>query len=257
MRNETQIAGAVVSLTLLFGILIGCRAMNSSTEIDHDPAHVGKTALPSENENSHSQNAVYSKSECHGGHDHQDTRARHDSELVGDEGVEYLEGAQVQSLSQLVNDSSRVAVGRFIGKRCARGQGEDRVYIFTYYRFKVTDILKGFESDELELRVAGGRLESEDITMEASHQPHFELGEQGVIFIDKDPLLFTSVTAGKQGFLKFDTGMKRSVWDGFGRTVTGLGVNSKFLSNQRSEAMDRTMLLQGLRDLVEESEKAS
>ena len=168
-----------------------------------------------------------------------------------DDGQVYREGAIVQSLSELVTHSARIAIGRFVGARCARGEGEDQAYIFTFYRFEIDESLRGSKGRVIEVRVAGGSLPEEGISMGASHQPEFRVGDHGVLFVDRDPRLFTHVTAGKQGFLRFqETARGRRVQDGFGRTITGIGGATELVTEPLSGELDGDVFLDHLRALA-------
>ena len=87
--------------------------------------------------------------------------------------------------------------------------------------------------------------------MGASHQPKFEIGEKGILFVDRDPHLFTHVTAGKQGFLRLEENSRGlGVRDGFGRTIQGIGTGTELLTGEDHKKLDGTLFLKKLRGLI-------
>ena len=141
-----------------------------------------------------------------------------------------VHNSQAMTLRQLAARSERIVVGRVIDTKAAWNR--DRTAITTTVRFAVRRNLKGAPAEVVELRVIGGEIKSEDVSLTVTHQPRFRPGEEGLVFIDEDPKLWTSVTGANQGFLKFraDQPGRRLVHDGFGRPVFGVGEDSELLT---------------------------
>ena len=49
-------------------------------------------------------------------------------------------------------------------------------------------------------RVLGEEIREENMRLSASHQPHIDVGDEGLFFIDDNPDLWTSLVANQQGF---------------------------------------------------------
>ena len=82
-------------------------------------------------------------------------------------------------------------------------------------------------------------------------QPKFELGARGIVFLSDNPRLYTPVVAMQQGFLEFaeDGPDKRTVKDGFGRTIETISGANSFVVGD-GEGMSDTTLIAAIRNLV-------
>lgn len=135
-----------------------------------------------------------------------------------------LQGSQIViGLDRLVARAERIVVGSVTDK-IAR-LDESSGHIFTYYTIAVQRDLRGNHGlGETTVRVIGGRLPDSDLEEHVSHQPSFEIGDEGVFFLDDDEGLWTNLAGARQGAMVFGHPApgKRSVRDGFGRPVYGL-----------------------------------
>ena len=149
-------------------------------------------------------------------------------------------------LREMTQFADRIVLGRVVDSVARRGTGRDAELIFTYLTIQVEQPIKGTQDAKVEVRVLGGTLPDEDTTLHANHQPEMHLGDRGVVFIEDDPNLYTSVLGSQQGFLRFeDTG----AFDGFGRAITGVA-NRDTLRTEAGEPMSSEQLLRVIRDLA-------
>ena len=148
----------------------------------------------------------------------------------GPAGPQIVQNSEVASLASLVADSDRIVVGWVVDQVCR--WDDDRTAIYTYYRFAVDRVLKGEVPEAFVIvRVVGGSIPEEDARLTVSHQPRFNQGDKGIVFIDDNPILWTSVSYNQQGFLRFDDRGPdlRLVIDGFNRPVYGLSDDDRFI----------------------------
>ena len=134
------------------------------------------------------------------------------------------------SLEELVGEADEIHVGRILSSECR--WNDDRSAIYTYHRMLVERTLKGTPDRVVEIRVLGGEIREEDVRLSVSHQPEIAPGDEGIVFVDNDPELWTSIVGSSQGFLKFEHEGpdRRVVADGFGRPIWNLADNNRFLS---------------------------
>ena len=142
----------------------------------------------------------------------------------------FLEGCVVAGLDELVQNAERIVIGRVVASE-TRWNAE-RTMVFTFHRVRVRQTLKGQASEELTVRVLGGQLDDEDLRVEVSHQPQLAVGDEGVLFYDADPGLWTQVVGSQQGFLPFvrsESGL-RCLVDGFGRPILSLSEDHRLVT---------------------------
>lgn len=132
----------------------------------------------------------------------------------------------VAGLDELTDWAERIVLGRVV-KAEARW-APDRSTIYTYYTVQVRQALKGTRAREIEVRVIGGQIES--VHIEVSHQPEMRVGDEGLLFIDDDPGLYTQVAGSVQGFLKTE---RQHLVDGFGRAIYSLAADRLVLDDDR------------------------
>lgn len=164
----------------------------------------------------------------------------------------FLEGCVVAGLDQLVKDAERIVIGRVVSSE-ARWNAE-RTMVFTFHRVRVRQTLKGEASQEITVRVLGGQLPDEDFKVEASHQPQLQVGDEGVLFYDADPGLWTQVVGSEQGFLPFARSPNglRCLVDGFGRPILSVSQDHRLVTGNPGAAppLDERELVERIRALV-------
>jgi len=153
------------------------------------------------------------------------------------------ESSIVLSLQGMARAADRIIVGRVIGSESR--WNKKKTLIFTYVTMLVEKTLKGQASRTVVLRVVGGTIADEDVSLEVSHQPKFRSGDQGVVFITDDPSRSTSVVGARQGYLKFDQRgtEKEQVFDGFGRTIHGVSGDNRLETDKSGPKLSSDELL--------------
>ena len=151
----------------------------------------------------------------------------------------------VLGLSEMTRHADRIVVGRVVKAVAKRGTGEDAELIFTHYTLRVEHPIKGTRAKQVRVRVLGGSLADE--TTSVSHMPELAVGERGVLFIEDDPRLLTSILGGSQGFLRIEDSQVR---DGFGNTVRGVDRDSFLETDVTKEAMAPKQLVKAIRSLL-------
>mgnify|MGYP001619007804 CR=1 FL=1 len=139
------------------------------------------------------------------------------------------EGSIVLGLSELVREADRIVVGRIVAS--AASWNEDRSAIFTRHTIRVTRVLEGPPTERVELRVVGGEIVEEDVSLRVSHQPRLEQGDEGVFFLSGDRRSWSGLAGGEQGVLRFESVRPdvSGVVDGFGRPLEGVSAQGRLV----------------------------
>jgi hypothetical protein len=143
---------------------------------------------------------------------------------------EHADGCVVAGLDELVEHAERIVIGRVVASEAR--WNDARTMVFTYHRLRIRHTIKGEESEEITIRVLGGQLPDEDFRVDATHQPRLSVGDEGVLFFDGDPGLWTTVVGSEQGFLPFarsESGL-RCLVDGFGRPILGVSKDHRLVT---------------------------
>lgn len=150
---------------------------------------------------------------------------------LDDEGHEgHEDTCVVAGLDELVEHAERIVIGRVVASETR--WNEARTMVFTYHRLRVRHTIKGEETREITVRVLGGQLPDEDFRVDVTHQPRLSVGDEGVLFYDGDPGLWTTVVGSEQGFLPFarsESGL-RCLVDGFGRPILGVSQDHRLVT---------------------------
>ena len=88
------------------------------------------------------------------------------------------------SFAELVGQSEVVVQGQVVSVRVA--WDADHASLWTHYEVQVDDTLKGTQGPMLAIQEPGGELDG--VRMEIVGAPHYELGEEVVIFASRTPL---------------------------------------------------------------------
>ncbi len=157
-------------------------------------------------------------------------------------GPQILHGAIVAGLDDLTREATGIVVGRVVGHVCR--WNSERTMIHTYVTFAVRETLKGPKETRVTIRVVGGRIPGEEVRLSVSHQPQFNAGDEGIVFIDDDPRLHTSVVGSQQGFLRFERrGPNRTlVRDGFGRPISSVSSRNRLIVGRKRRMTADTLV---------------
>jgi len=104
-------------------------------------------------------------------------------------------------LDDLTAQSQTVAYGKVVASRVEWDAAHR--WIFTIYTIQPAQYLKGNLGSSFELREPGG--ERDGIGMNVAGAPHFEVGQEAVLFVWTDPKGLHQVTGFEQGALLIQT----------------------------------------------------